>query len=438
MNLDPACRHNRYSKIPGFLYQLLLITISVCSSAVIYAQKASRSEGSIVINAEYPGGNIVVDSIKSDTVFIHQDLHDTWGNWFYWDFNVKNAQAGKTVVFQFTHPWKDIKFTNVIGVRGPAISHDNGTTWNWLGMETVNGNSFKYKFEKKNSQVRFGFGLSYTEAQFGRFIQSYRQHNNIEFNTLALTREGRKVERINIGKIKGEPVFRVLITARHHACEMMSSYIVEGMIEKILEDGETGRWFRENVEFLFIPFVDKDGVENGEQGKSRTGRDHNRDYSGESIYSSTRAIRSFVPVWGAEKLVATIDLHCPYIRGKEHEQVYLIESDVKEIAQEQQKFSVILEKISSRHPSPGIPYKASNNMKFGTGFNIPEKFQAGHSIAKWASGLKPVRFATTIEFPYANVSGTTVTQQNTREFGHTLAQSLYEYLQSLTTPSVAR
>ena len=76
---------------------------------------------------------------------------------------------------------------------------------------------------------------------------------------------------------------------------MMANYLIEGIIETVLGNGKQGEWFRKNVELLIIPFVDKDGVEDGEQGKYRRGRDHNRDYSGESIYASTRAIRNYVP-----------------------------------------------------------------------------------------------------------------------------------------------
>ena len=40
-----------------------------------------------------------------------------------------------------------------------------------------------------------------------------------------------------------------------------------------------------------VPFVDKDGVEEGDQGKNRAPRDHNRDYAGASMYPETGALR---------------------------------------------------------------------------------------------------------------------------------------------------
>jgi hypothetical protein len=52
-------------------------------------------------------------------------------------------------------------------------------------------------------------------------------------------------------------------------------------------------------------------------------------------------------------------------------------------------------------------------------------------MARWASEFKEIKLATTLEFPYANASGSAVTQKNTRVFGHTIARALYEYLLSL-------
>ncbi len=64
----------------------------------------------------------------------------------------------------------------------------------------------------------------------------------------------------------GDPTYRVLITCRHHACESTASYVVEGMMAALLAETEAGEWFRENTEVLVIPSMDKDGVEDGDQG----------------------------------------------------------------------------------------------------------------------------------------------------------------------------
>ena len=56
------------------------------------------------IDGGFPGGNIVLEKIVGDDVYVHQDLRDTVGWWFYWNFSVKGA-AGRDLRFQF----KDLK-----------------------------------------------------------------------------------------------------------------------------------------------------------------------------------------------------------------------------------------------------------------------------------------------------------------------------------------
>lgn len=93
-----------------------------------------------------------------------QDVRDTAGWWFYWNFQVEGA-AGRTLVFQFTDG-------NPIGVLGPAVSADGGSGWRWLGAESVSGNSFRYTFGRNEQEVRFCFAIPYQLAHFGAFSVS--------------------------------------------------------------------------------------------------------------------------------------------------------------------------------------------------------------------------------------------------------------------------
>ena len=97
------------------------------------------------VDCDFPGGNIIMDAIDGDTIRLHQDLRDTRGDWFYWYFRVRGA-AGRTLSFQFPRG-------NVIGVRGPAVSLDEGESWTWLGTAAVNDTSFRYAFAPDADEV---------------------------------------------------------------------------------------------------------------------------------------------------------------------------------------------------------------------------------------------------------------------------------------------
>ncbi len=370
----------------------------------------------VEIDADYPGGNIIVERIDGDTAYLRQDLRDTKGWWFYWNFRVRGA-AGRTLTFRLTN-------RNVIGTRGPAVSTDGGRSWSWLPAKAVTGGSFAYAFGKDAASVRFAFSLPYQERDLERFLARHEGTAHLSVAELCRTRKKRPVRRIHIGKIAGEPEHRVLLTCRHHACESVASYVIEGAMDALLAKTETGAWFREHVEVMAVPFMDKDGVEDGDQGKNRAPRDHNRDYIGESIYPAVRALRRFVPAWSGGKLHVAIDLHCPWIRGKNNEAVYLVGSSDDRIWKEQQAFSDILASLDG-----GIPYTKSSNVPFGTAWNTKKNYRSGKSCARWAGELPGIAMATTIEIPYANAGTVTIDADMTRAFGAKLVRAIRRRLQ---------
>lgn len=381
----------------------------------------SEDASAIRVDCDYPGGNVILDGIDGDRVSLHQDLRDTRGDWFYWNFRVTQA-AGRTLVFQFTK-------SNVIGVRGPAVSDDGGKSWRWLGAASVTGKTFRYSFSEHSTDVRFCFAVPYTQEDLDRFLQKYGEHPNLEVATLCQSRSGRNVERLRLGRLKGTVKHRVLLTARHHACEMMASYTLEGLMAAVLSETDCGRWLRQNTEFLVIPFMDKDGVEEGDQGKNRALRDHNRDYAGESIHAEVRALRRFVPTWAQDQLHFALDLHDPYIRGPSNESIYLVENDGP-TTENVRNFARILE---SSCAGP-LPFRAKDNLPFGTSWNTAKNYADGMSFSRWAGKQPGIVFAATIEVPYANAGGQPVTAETARAFGRDLARAIQRFLSDLRSP----
>jgi len=380
---------------------------------------AKAQAASVVVDADYPGGNVVVDRIEGDTVYLRPDLRDTEGWWFYWNFRVRGA-AGRTLTFQFAD-------RSPIGVRGPAVSADEGQTWTWLGAEAVRDASFAYTFADDAGAVRFCFAMPYQEKNLKEFLARHKNSSYLVVQELCKTRKGRRVERLHVGRLDGDVTYRVLLTARHHACEMMANYVMEGVLDSVLADDDEGLWFRRNVEIVAIPFMDKDGVADGDQGKNRKPRDHNRDYIGKSIYPSVAALRTFVPNWSNGKLRAALDLHCPYIRGAYNEVIYIVGSSDERLWQEQRRFGRLLEQVQT---GP-LVYRASDNLPFGKAWNTGGNYDKGKSSSRWASGLDGVRLVAPFEIPYANAGGQTVTPESARAFGHSLARALRAYLKQI-------
>ncbi len=370
----------------------------------------------IRVDCLFPGGNILVNSINGSHIRLHQDLRTTTIDWFYWAFQVSGC-AGQTLEITFTQ-------SDVIGVLGPAYSLDGGLTWNWLGREGFKGQSFTFSVPQEVQKVRFSLGMSYQQANLSQFLASHCNSPAIKSKIFCYTRKGRPVKVIYAGRMDSKAPVHILLTARHHACEMMASYSLEGILETVLSESETGHWLRQNAAFLVVPFMDTDGVEDGDQGKNRWPWDPNRDYAGESIYPEVRTVRQVVPAWCNDRLDVSIDLHCPWIRGPGNEFIFFVGGPEENLWNEVVKISQILEQ-NRKGP---IPYEARNNLPFGTEWNTGSE-TGRKSNSEWIAETFPsIRLGTSIEIPYANASGVEVNPTSARVFGHDLGEALYCYL----------
>ena len=369
----------------------------------------------IKINSDFPGGNIIVDSVTQDTVYLRPDNRDSEKPWFYWYFEVSNTDK-KQVIFKFNQQ-------NVMTTFGPAVSLDAGETWNWLFSEPSDQDYFIFNFPEVKSEVRFCMAMPYLQTTLDVFCKKYHGQDRFKTGVLCTTKQGRKVEKINILPTQEDVRAKVLITARHHASEMMADYILEGIIDEIM-NGKNIDFIKDHVEFMFIPFVDKDGVEKGDQGKHRKPRDHNRDYQNESIYASTAALRKVIPAWTDGLPIVALDLHNPWVKYDNNEITYMVGSSKPNIEEEQIMFSHLLDSLQKGL----LRFNKQHFMPYGSEWNTNKNYEKGWSFDMWASQLQDILFSTTLETPYANNEGQQVTAESARSFGNDIVRALHVYL----------
>lgn len=358
------------------------------------------------LDAGFSGGNILVES-AGEVCRLHPDLRDTCTPWFYWCFRVKGA-AGETLKFAFD--------PENIGVRGPAVSLDEGRTWSWTGAGSVKAGAFSFVVPEGISDVRFSMGMPYARANWDGFLAAHRDASFFSLQTLAKTGKGREVPLVLAGNPKAP--FAVAITGRHHACEMMASYALEGAVEEIIGGGAT--WLRENVSFWIVPFVDLDGVESGDQGKNRAPHDHNRDYQDAPIYPETRAIKEGLPAWLDGRPFAAFDFHCPALSGPVHESIFFIEPEDRIQAGRLDQFCACLQ---SRQGASGL-FQPPHKLAFGAGFNTADR----RRFTDWSGSLPNAFMSTGLEVAYANASGSEVNARSSRQLGRDFAGALQDWL----------
>nr|MBW3598362.1 hypothetical protein [Planctomycetota bacterium] len=410
----------------------LLLHVAVAPFGV--AQERARQPNvaarkAFTIDADYPGGNVRVVRREGDTFVVAPDLRDTqpgvW--WFYYNFRLRGpAGQPATIVFEDRNP---------IGVRGPAVSVDGGRTWTWLGYEAVTesktGSKTSWSFPAVvplgATEARFAFAPPYQQSHLREWLNVHQDNPALKVEELCRSRKDRAVELLRAGcldesRVKGV----VLLTSRHHACESIATYAMEGILTAVLAEDELGRRWRKQWQIAALPFTDKDGVEDGDQGKNRSPHDHNRDYNDKPLYPEVAAWMKRSQSLGP-KVVFSLDMHCPYIRGQWNDRVYIVGGAKPEFMEREREFVTSLARVRQ---GP-IPFHASEcYLPHGVAWNKTANYAAGRSNGAWSRDAFPdARFCGTIEIAYASALGEEVTADSARRFGRDLASAILEHIE---------
>lgn len=274
---------------------------------------ASAAFAGIEIRSDYPGANVKVLGIDetNGVVRVMPDFRDTRGKWFRFDFVLTGA-AGRKLHFQFPQD----KF-NYLSTLGPAISKDGGKTWRWLNADGTRhepANAFDYTFAADENETRFAVSIPYQQSDWEKFTAKWKGRGDVKFDVLCKSQSGKRDTELLRIPCRGKAKWLFAFTARHHASETTGNAVMEGAIEEVLSGSAEGEWLRANADCVFVPFMDKDGVEEGDQGKNRLPHDHNRDYI-EGRYTSVRALKKLLVDESEGKQIVFFDLHAPSVRG---------------------------------------------------------------------------------------------------------------------------
>lgn len=363
------------------------------------------------IDKNFVSGNIEVLKINGDVVTLERELRDSAHDWFYWAFRVCDA-AKRTITFRFPHEMR-------VGYWGAAYSHDL-IHWHWTGKrelgvdeEGISYESFTYTFDENENEVYFAHNMIYLPEHFNQFCAE----NNLPIEEFCVSNKGRSVPYIHFGN--GEK--KILLTSRHHCCESPGSYVLESVAKNLLDNPIEG------FEVCCVPFVDYDGVVDGDQGKHRAPHDHNRDYpldGSKSIYTTCAKLREYAD---ENQIVFAFDFHAPKHLGAidssdKAYMVYNVDEDIPLF----DKFSAIFQ---SKITSDAIAYDSANNYYPNVGWNK----STNATFARYMTLQPENHLAFTFETPYfGEEDGSVLVNQNTlRAFGKCFADALREYIREM-------
>ena len=352
------------------------------------------------ITKDFTGGNINVISIDGDDVFVEREVREGTG-YFYWAFCVKNA-GGRKLRFVFPGHTR-------VGRFGVAVSHDL-EFWQWGGIKEKvgNGDAFTYTFKEDENCVYFAHNMVYSQ----KMLEGFAQKNNIKIETFTQTKKGRNVPCFTVGN--GEDL--IVVTSRHHACESTGTYVLQGVAEGCLKKQIDG------IKFLFVPFVDFDGVVDGDPGKNRLPYDHNRDYGDAPIYNETAKLRSIAD---SGRVLMNFDFHSPHHDSGINDYPYFM----KFSKDESKIYRIISDafKESTQNDEDSMTYTGVQDLAYGGEWNRDDT----PNIKNYFIKKNKLGASLTMETPYFGLDDNVFTQQKAINMGRHLYDAVYKMLKEL-------
>jgi len=355
------------------------------------------------LSTDLPAGNGVVVAIDGDTVTLRPDLRGNAESWFYWHVALRGA-AGRRVTLDFAGQ-------PALAPNGPAASADRGRSWRWLGPCPID--RCVLDVPPDCDELRLSMTIPYTGADLAAATAGLPRQE------LCRSPAGRPVPLFQIGAPPERARALMVLTARHHCCESMASFVFDGLLAGLAADAR----LLDRCAIVACPFMDTDGVEQGDQGKFRAPHDHNRDYS-IGRYPETTALRARADAL-AHLPTYSIDLHCPWLRGEWNEHIYIVGNPGPDRAAAQARFASLL----AEQPGERLGFAATDLLPHGQAWNTnpPERLT---SCGRWFAARPPCRLAASLEIPYGLARGRAVTPESARAFGASLALALARFVET--------
>jgi len=116
----------------------------------------------------------------------------------------------------------------------------------------------------------------YRLSDLDRFIESIRKSRLVQIASIGTTVGGRDLAVVRIGDAAAP--YRLFVRARAHPWEAGSSWVAQGLMQRLLKDDDDARKFLAQYVVYVLPMANKDGVARGMTRFNVNGKDLNRNW----------------------------------------------------------------------------------------------------------------------------------------------------------------
>ena len=157
-----------------------------------------------------------------------------------------------------------------------VVTSADGRAWNPAPTESLPQDRVRLPLEMTGAGLYVARVEPYRLSDLEHLLGEIRHKRRVKFASIGKTVEGRQLEMIRLGHPGAK--HRVFVRARAHPWEAGSSWVVHGLINRLLLDDELSRECLERYCVYILPMANKDGVARGRTRFNLCGKDLNRDW----------------------------------------------------------------------------------------------------------------------------------------------------------------
>lgn len=245
------------------------------------------------INSQFDSGNIKVLSLASPSdiqLSINKDNHSDYYQWFHFKlhstpFVEHKLHINDLAKSAYPDGWKDYQ---------AVASYDRET---WFRVDTqFTGDQLVIEFTPEYDSVYFAYFAPYSYERHLDLIANAQMSFDCRHELLGHTIDGREINLLVVGEpdvndseleVASVSKHKVWITARQHPGETMAQWLVEGLLDRLLdEDDGVAKSLLQNCIFYIVPNMNPDGGARGHLRTNALGVNLNREWQSPSADKS--------------------------------------------------------------------------------------------------------------------------------------------------------
>ncbi len=157
-----------------------------------------------------------------------------------------------------------------------VVISENGRDWRSVATEALPENRVRLHLAMPGPKLYVARIEPYRVSDLDRLLASIRHDARVQITPIGQTVQGRPLEIIRLGRPKAP--YRVFLRARAHPWESGGNWVVEGLIQRLLQNDAEARRFLDRYCVYILPMANKDGVARGATRFNLQGRDLNRNW----------------------------------------------------------------------------------------------------------------------------------------------------------------